>query len=99
GRVARPMRPRSRSAGVSATSTEIVVCSSPWESTPCAPGSGPRPAPQPSRKMAAVAVAKSALDEGSSLEAEEELLALEAAGVPDEAAGRADGPRARNGDR
>ena len=49
--------------------------------------------------MAAAAVAKSALDESSSLEAEEKLLALEAAGVPDEAAGRTDDPMARDDDR
>src|SRR6185295_9144774 len=91
------MSPCSRSAGVSAISTAIVLTSSPCETTACAVGSVPSPPPQPART--AKATARSALDEGPALEAEEELLPLEAAGVADEATARADDPVARNHDR
>src|SRR6186997_2770340 len=98
GRVSRFMSPCSRSEGVSAISTAIVCSRSPCERTACAAGvSEPPPPPQPARTSNPAV--NSALDEGPSLEAEQKLLALEAARVPNEASARADDPVARHDDR
>src|SRR5262245_12348339 len=95
----RPMSPCSRSVGVSAISTAIVVDSPPWASTASGP-EGPSSPPQPGRTTSpASSRNRNRLDECPSLEAEEELLALEASRVADEAPRRTDDAMAGDDDR
>src|SRR3954454_5211507 len=91
------MRPCARSASVSATSTETVLVDvGPSRTTPVSPALF-SPSPHPPRQRSAGAVT-SQLGEKPAFQPKEKLLALEPAGVPDEAPARPDDAVARNDD-